>query len=193
MLWCPSYFTQRLDPYFLREQMLVMFRLVLFCVKWWKFLWKKRITPYMLWFQTSIYLSLICQWYFSYIEILEQMCLFTHAAYLIGNCKDPDKIGKINQASTINEACPSCQKWCRSCRRQVGLCFFCHEPVNRFFLMCPGCEHGGHLEYAIEWFTSLDNPFHELCPTGWGHKCNWITLPKGCHFPWTESLHRLQS
>lgn len=141
---------------------------------------------------------LVRQWYLSYIEILQQMCLFSHAADLIRNCKDPE-IGKLNQTSTtIHEACPMCakplhtgQKSCGTCRRKVGLCFLCHESVTGMFVMCPGCGHGGHLEHAIEWFTSLDNKFNQLCPTGCGHKCNLISLPKGSTFPRTESLHHL--
>ena len=145
-------------------------------------------------------LLLVRQWYFSYIEILQQMCLFSHAAFLIGNCKDPE-IGKLNQTSTtIHTSCPMClkplqsgKKSCKTCRRKIGLCFLCHEPVTGIFVLCPGCGHGGHLEHALEWFTSLDNPFHELCPTGCGHKCNLITLPRASHFPRTESLNHLQA
>lgn len=145
-------------------------------------------------------LLLVRQWYLSYIEILQQMCLFSHSAYLIGNCQDPE-IGKLNQSSTtIHESCPICdkplengKKSCKHCRRKVGLCFLCHEPVSGIFVMCPGCGHGGHLEHALEWFTSLDNKFHELCPTGCGHKCNLITLPRASHFPRTESLNHFQS
>lgn len=144
-------------------------------------------------------LLLVRQWYFSYIEILQQMCLFSYAAHLIRNCRDPE-IGKLNQTSTtIHEACPMCakplqngQRSCKTCRRKVGLCFLCHEPVNGIFVMCPGCGHGGHLEHAIEWFGSLENQFHELCPTGCGHKCNLITVPNASHFPRTASLHQLQ-
>ena len=148
-------------------------------------------------------LLLIRQWYLSYIDILQQMCLFSHATYLIGNCQDPE-IAKLNQTSTtIHESCPTCNKplqnrfgngkFCKTCRRKVGLCFLCHEPVTGVYVMCPGCGHGGCLEHALEWFTSLDNPFREFCPTGCGHKCNLIALPRASHFPHTESFNHLKS
>ncbi len=144
-------------------------------------------------------IQLVRQWYLSYIEILQQMCLFSHATHLIRNCNDPE-IGKMNQTSTtIHEACPLCskplqsgQKCCKNCRRKIGLCFLCHEPSNGLIVMCVGCGHSGHLNHAIEWFTSLDNHFREYCPTGCGHKCNLISLPRGSNFPRTESLHQLQ-
>lgn len=85
------------------------------------------------------------------------MCLFSHATYLIRSCNDPF-IGALNQQSTtIHEACPSCGKLlqandglsydednnvrrtCRSCRKRVGLCFLCHEPVKGMYVWCPGC------------------------------------------------------
>jgi hypothetical protein len=28
---------------------------------------------------------------------------------------------------------------CKSCRRRVGLCFLCHEPVKGVYVWCPGC------------------------------------------------------
>ncbi|KAL3795740.1 hypothetical protein HJC23_008227 [Cyclotella cryptica] len=55
-------------------------------------------------------IEIMREWYFSYIDLLQQMCLFTQAASLIRNCKDP-VIGALNQQSTtINEACPHCSK-----------------------------------------------------------------------------------
>ncbi len=148
-------------------------------------------------------LLLVRQWYLSYIDILQQMCLFSHATYLIGNCQDPE-IAKLNQTSTtIHECCPICSKplqnqigsakSCKTCRRKVGLCFLCHEQVTGVYVMCLGCGHGGCLEHALEWFTGLDNPFRECCPTGCGHKCNLITLPRASHFPRTGSLNHLKS
>ena len=42
---------------------------------------------------------LVRQWYLSYIELLQQMCLFSHATNLIRICRDPE-IAKLNQQST---------------------------------------------------------------------------------------------
>ena len=44
-------------------------------------------------------LSLVREWYLSYIGILHQMCLFSHASFLIGNCND-SSIGELNRQST---------------------------------------------------------------------------------------------
>jgi hypothetical protein len=44
-------------------------------------------------------MNLVREWYLSYIDLLQQMCLFSAASFLIGSCKDP-KIGVLNQKST---------------------------------------------------------------------------------------------
>jgi hypothetical protein len=44
-------------------------------------------------------IEIIREWYLSYIDLLQQMCLFTQAASLIKNCHDP-VIGALNQQST---------------------------------------------------------------------------------------------
>ena len=120
-------------------------------------------------------IEVVREWYLSYVDLLQQMCLFTQAANLIRNCKDP-VVGSLNQQSTtIHESCPLCGRplqgggtsMCRSCRRKVGTCFICHEPVKGMFVWCPGCGHGGHMDHALEWFGK-----NEVCPTGCGHKCN---------------------
>lgn len=86
-------------------------------------------------------LMLVRQWYFAYIEILQQMCLFPQATLLISNCKDPE-IAKLNQTSTtVHNSCPICSKpiqagkRCKTCRRKVGLCFLCHQPTKGVFVM----------------------------------------------------------
>ncbi|KAL7552029.1 hypothetical protein ACHAWF_015240 [Thalassiosira exigua] len=137
----------------------------------------------------NINISLVREWYLTYIDLLQQMCLFTQASDLVRDCCDP-VVGALNQQSTtIHESCPRCgkpllggttiqdnsgttsqlsaQRVCRSCRSRIGFCFICHEPVKGLFVWCPGCGHGGHLEHALEWFG-----FNEFCPTGCGHRCN---------------------
>lgn len=47
----------------------------------------------------TIEIEAIREWYLCYIDLLHQMCLFTQAASLIKNCKDP-VIGALNQQST---------------------------------------------------------------------------------------------
>lgn len=44
-------------------------------------------------------ISLVREWYLSYIDLLQQMCLFSASAFLIQRCKDP-VIGAMNQNST---------------------------------------------------------------------------------------------
>lgn len=44
-------------------------------------------------------LNLVREWYLSYIDLLQQMCLFSHACFLIRNCKDR-VVGALNQQST---------------------------------------------------------------------------------------------
>lgn len=107
----------------------------------------------------NLSMTAIREWYLNYIDLLQQMCLFTQAASLIRYCSDP-VIGALNQQSTsIHEACPRCgkpllgnttaiqdgtshlsaQRFCRSCRGRIGLCFLCHQPVKGIFIWCPGC------------------------------------------------------
>ena len=47
----------------------------------------------------NLNMKLVREWYFSYIDILHQMCLFTAAAFLIKNCNDK-AIGALSQQST---------------------------------------------------------------------------------------------
>jgi hypothetical protein len=44
-------------------------------------------------------IALVREWYLSYIDLLRDMCLFSHATFLIRNCRDPF-IGALNQQST---------------------------------------------------------------------------------------------
>jgi WD40 repeat protein len=112
-------------------------------------------------------LNLVREWYLSYIDLLRDMCLFSHASLLIRSCKDPF-IGALNQQSTIiYESCPSCGKplqssesggastldgtvrrACKSCRRRIGMCFLCHEPVKGMYVWCPGCGKNHSSSFA---------------------------------------------
>ncbi len=109
---------------------------------------------------------IVREWYLTYIDLLQQMCLFTQAASLIRNCHDPTISSLNQQSTTINESCPRCgkpqdnigtapqlssQRVCRSCRQRIGFCFLCHLPVKGIFVWCPGCGHGGCLDHALEW------------------------------------------
>jgi len=158
-------------------------------------------------------ISIIREWYLSYIDLLRDMCLFSQAAFLIRSSNDPFVAALNQQSTTIHEACPRCGKplsstdnsfvdgnvdeggtprrVCRSCRRRVGMCFLCHEPVRGMYVWCPGCGHGGHVDHALQWFGGLSGkPVREMCPTGCGHKCNMFQ--QLISFPRTESLNQLQ-
>lgn len=45
-------------------------------------------------------LNLVREWYLAYIDLLQQMCLFTSATFLIKKCVDPF-ISALNQQSTM--------------------------------------------------------------------------------------------
>jgi hypothetical protein len=111
----------------------------------------------------------------------------------------------LKSLDSIHESCPHCGKpllqadgtaadrdntarrACKSCRRRVGLCFICHQPVKGMYVWCPGCGHGGHLDHALQWFGgSSGNSVREVCPTGCGHKCNMLQPLSA--FPRTEAF-----
>lgn len=125
-------------------------------------------------------LKYVREWYLSYIQLLQGMSLFRSAAHLVKMSRDP-LIGALNQqATTIYESCPHCRKpltgdgasssrrTCPSCRRRVGLCCVCHEPIQGLYVWCAGCGHGGHLRCLRTWFREWSSE----CPTGCGHVCN---------------------
>lgn len=143
-------------------------------------------------------ISLVREWYLSYLDLLRDMCLFSHASDLIRHCQDPFVAALNQQSTTIHLSCPMCGKMlpaiedetrrvCKSCRSRVGMCFLCHEPVRGVFVWCPGCGHGGHLEHALQWFGG--SGIREVCPTGCGHRCNM--LHQLISFPRTDSLRDL--
>ena len=45
-------------------------------------------------------LNLVREWYLAYIDLLRDMCLFSLASFIIGNCKD-SFVGALNQQSTM--------------------------------------------------------------------------------------------
>lgn len=45
-------------------------------------------------------LNLVREWYLTYIDLLRDMCLFSLASFIIGNCKD-SFVGALNQQSTM--------------------------------------------------------------------------------------------
>ena len=89
--------------------------------------------------------------------------------------------------NTDGIASSSARKVCKKCRRRVGMCFICHEPVTGMYVWCPGCGHGGHMSHAIQWFGGPDGKaIRTVCPTGCGHKCNFVQMATA--FPRTTSM-----
>ena len=111
---------------------------------------------------------------------------------------------------SIHESCPHCGKAlldgganldqstlarraCKSCRRRVGLCFICHEPVKGLYVWCPGCgkceaktnriagEGLSKLGSATDWHFALFPLFLLKIETGHGghlsHALQWFGGP----------------
>jgi len=152
-------------------------------------------------------IQLVREWYLSYIDLLRDMCLFSHACSVIRDCNDPLVSGLNKKSTTISESCPLCGKpiladgemyqeglsrqTCKSCHRRIGKCFLCHLPVTGMYVWCPGCGHGGHLEHALTWFGGLGgSAMRETCPTGCGHRCNILQTMNA--FPRTDSMREVE-
>ena len=100
----------------------------------------------------------------------------------VADSSDDNSIGSSRAARRV----------CQKCRRRVGMCFICHEPVKGMFVWCPGCGHGGHLEHALQWFGGLNSKaIRTVCPTGCGHRCNFVQMATA--FPRTTSMARSDS
>jgi Zinc-ribbon, C4HC2 type len=93
-----------------------------------------------------------------------------------------------NGADGTIQVTSSARQACKNCRRRVGMCFLCHQPVQGVFVWCPGCGHGGHLEHALQWFGGGQGgkAVREMCPTGCGHRCNLVQMASA--FPRTDSF-----
>lgn len=120
---------------------------------------------------------------------------FSHRIRIHESCP---RCGKAQPPSSETGSIPSARRICQNCRRRIGLCFLCHEPVKGLYTWCSGCGkflwmdisrkttiyfsfslvlpgHGGHVECAIQWFGSISGEKkREVCPTGCGHRCNLV-------------------
>lgn len=52
---------------------------------------------------------------------------------------DYNIINKSTATDAIHSSFSNARRICKSCRRRVGLCFLCHEPVKGVYVWCPGC------------------------------------------------------
>lgn len=117
----------------------------------------------------------------SYLDMLNRLCLFSHANALIRTSTDR-YISQLSKSGVIMKACcAQCCKdvgesevqtavgavWCNKCKRCAGLCSLCQKPVTRLLQWCPICGHGGHSSCLQVWFET-----HLTCPSGCGHRCS---------------------
>ena len=112
---------------------------------------------------------------------------------MCGKPLDPAVESSSSKGESLSDVSVS-RRVCRSCRRRVGKCFVCHEPVSgNLFVWCPGCGHGGCVNHALQWFGGghgNDTVIREYCPTGCGHKCNLTEMTTKA-FPRTGSFKNL--
>jgi len=122
----------------------------------------------------------IQHWYWSYLELLQRLGLFSSVVEMMQNCGD-DKLQEMNtKSTTISLICLSCRKpstelgsYCHNCHSALSRCSICDLPVNGLFVWCQGCGHGGHQQHLQQWFQT-----EETCPAGCQHHCIQQTLNK---------------
>ena len=113
----------------------------------------------------------------AYLDLLWKFQLWSEAIELIKD-SNLEPISVLNQNSTtIHRCCYTCttpilvtksnhSSHCENCKKLIGGCAICHEPVHTLFTWCQHCSHGGHLECFDEWFVEFN-----VCPSGCGHGC----------------------
>lgn len=114
--------------------------------------------------------------YYSYIELLRRFQQFSKVNEIIMQT-DIANSEVLNQRGVlIHISCSICGKelpdristpWCQKCRRTVGLCVVCNEPVRGLMRWCAVCGHGGHVDCMRVWYSRCG-----ACPSGCGHDCN---------------------
>mmetsp|Transcript_10109 Transcript_10109/g.18577 ORF Transcript_10109/g.18577 Transcript_10109/m.18577 type:complete len:1276 (-) Transcript_10109:194-4021(-) len=124
-------------------------------------------------------------WITSYIDLLQQLQVFSVAARIISVYKPHDTERYFTSTSQIPEGCSNCQKTdpknfivktdnttfkgvCSGCHLPVSRCSICEQLVRGTYVWCQGCGHGGHLDHLSEWFAT-----EKTCPTGCGHICTF--------------------
>jgi hypothetical protein len=121
-------------------------------------------------------LTLVRQWFFFYLELLQRCGAFTLAVELVrmADYCGLEDIGSFNRGSTsVLQLCAHCNKAiegltavCRNCHRVSADCSLCRRPVLGLFVWCQVCGHGGHEQHMRQWFDK-----HRLCPAGCMHEC----------------------
>ncbi|XP_023322719.1 GATOR complex protein WDR24 [Eurytemora carolleeae] len=116
-------------------------------------------------------------WFFSYIELLQRLQLFTKANEILRLCPLSSVNTMNHESTTVNSCCGSCGRnlvrksgtwWCERCRVSPATCSVCHAVVRGLIVWCQGCGHGGHVHHVQEWIKKRPG-----CPAGCGHHCQF--------------------
>ncbi|PAA51676.1 hypothetical protein BOX15_Mlig002866g1, partial [Macrostomum lignano] len=107
-------------------------------------------------------------WMLSYIDLLHSHQLFVESAALIGACGFLPNVALLNQQSTsISLICAACNypskqgfTCARSlCKQRPLLCVICHRTVRGLYLWSRACQHGGHFDHLMDWYSK-----NSVCP-----------------------------
>jgi len=114
-------------------------------------------------------------WFYRYNDLLSRFRLWTVQAAVIK--KGPEMIQSLNNKSLIQSLCAACGNAipsksvsiCDACGPRA-MCGICRQTVNGLYMWCQGCQHGGHLDHMMDWFSKFDD-----CPAACGHKCEFTS------------------
>ncbi|ODQ81202.1 hypothetical protein BABINDRAFT_33844 [Babjeviella inositovora NRRL Y-12698] len=129
------------------------------------------------------------EWIYLYIQILNRKGLFTIAIDIMKKCEFEEIRLMGQNETTLRTYCPNCLElvvnertkkrnlenkdtgadegfwWCDKCRKCLGKCIYCNEPVKGMALAFLSCGHMGHFGCLREWFIWDENT---ECPSGCG-------------------------
>jgi len=132
--------------------------------------------------QPAVDKKFLSMWFCSYIDLLQQLQMFSVAARIISSCGSPEVERCYQMTSLIAEGCSTCalstkknivrasvhfSGACGTCKNTISRCSICQQAVRGVYVWCQGCGHGGHLDHLTQWFKTETE-----CPTGCGHTCS---------------------
>lgn len=71
--------------------------------------------------------------------------------------ENTSNFSKNAESELLPSSFSNARRICKSCRRRVGLCFLCHEPVKGVYVWCPGCG-----TFVVEIRIGMGIPFHVI-------------------------------